>query len=212
MSTSDRVTVRRVRKKRGAYHHGSLRESLVEAALDIIATAGIDGLSLRDVARQLGVSHQAPYRHFADKRALLEAIAADGFLALTTALREAIAPDDDPILRLIEIGFVYVRFAKDHAARYRVMFAEPASPQGTPPAESTGDTAFHVLVETIRYGQTRAAFARVSPYELALASFAFVHGLAMLVIDAKMADVRDAHLRALIEHHVRGIVSRRAAG
>lgn len=200
--------MRAMRKERGAYHHGRLREALVAAALELIAEAGTQGLSLRDVARRLGVSHQAPYRHFADKQALLDAIAGDGFRELADALRATVTAHADPVDRLVELGVTYVRFARDHRAAYRVMFAEPSSAEGAPPPEPTGDTAFHVLVETIRYGQAKGAFVAGSARELAVASFAFVHGLAMLGIDGKLADRRDAATRALIGHHVRGVTRR----
>lgn len=199
-----------MRKKRGTYHHGQLRSALIEGALAIVASHGVTGLSLRDVARRLGVSHQAPYRHFTDKRALLDAIAADGFRALGAALR-AQAPGPargDPVARLIELGCIYVRFAREHPAYYRVMFAAPESEIGAPPPDDDADTAFRVLVETIGDGQRSGAFLAAASRELALASFAFVHGLAMLVIDGKLGALPAASIERLIEHHVRGIVRR----
>jgi AcrR family transcriptional regulator len=197
-----------VRKKRGAYHHGQLRDAMIEGALAIVASHGVTGLSLRDVARRIGVSQQAPYRHFADKRALLEAIAADGFRALVAALRAPGNAGDDPTARLIELGCSYVKFARDHAAHYRVMFTEPDSERGTPPPAEHTDSAFHVLAETIALGQRKGVFVAAPPRELALASFAFVHGLAMLVIDGKLGALPAASIERLIAHHVLGAVGR----
>ena len=102
-----------------------------------------------------------------------------------------------------------MKFARDHAARYRVMFAEPDSERGAPPPAEATDTAFHVLIETIVDGQRRGVFVTAAPQPLALASFAFVHGLAMLVIDGKLRSIPASSIRQLIEHHVRGTVRRR---
>lgn len=99
---------------RGAYHHGNLRRALLGAALAIVATDGIAGLSLRDVARRLGVSHQAPYRHFRDKRAILDAIAAEGFENLTLELRATASSHVPPARCVIACGFTHVAFAREH--------------------------------------------------------------------------------------------------
>jgi len=100
-----------------------------------------------------------------------------------------------------------VKFARDHAAHYRVMFTEPETDQGAPPADDTA-SAFHVLAETIIDGQRKGVFVAGAPRQLALASFAFVHGLAMLVIDGKLGPLPPAAIKALIEHHVLGTVRR----
>ncbi|WP_328481449.1 TetR/AcrR family transcriptional regulator [Streptomyces sp. NBC_00377] len=97
------------------YHHGDLRRAILTAALDVIATDGPTGLSLRDLARRAGVSHAAPAHHFRDRTGLLTAIAAEGHGLLAAAL--AGAPD------LREAGVRYVRFAREHPAHFQVMFS-----------------------------------------------------------------------------------------
>ena len=194
-----------MRKKRGTYHHGQLRQAALDAALAIVARDGVNGLSLRDVARRLGVSHQAPYRHFADKGALLDAIATDGFVMLANAVRAASEREPEPVTRLIECGFAYIEFARQHVAHYRVMFAEPDSSRGMPPGDETGETPFHLLVEVIAGGQARGKFRPAPPRDLALSAFAFVHGLAMLLIDRQLPPLGDAAVRGLLHHHVHGI-------
>ncbi|MET9952165.1 TetR/AcrR family transcriptional regulator [Streptomyces sp. NPDC006339] len=99
---------------RRTYHHGDLRQSVLTAALDVIATEGPGALSLRDLARRAGVSHAAPAHHFKDRTGLLTAIAAQGYDLLADALGEA--PD------LRERGVRYVRFAAAHPAHFQVMF------------------------------------------------------------------------------------------
>lgn len=99
---------------RNTYHHGDLRQSVLAAALDVIAAEGPGALSLRDLARRAGVSHAAPAHHFKDRTGLLTAIAAEGYDLLAAALAGA------PELR--ERGVRYVRFATDHPAHFQVMF------------------------------------------------------------------------------------------
>ncbi|MFE7550914.1 TetR/AcrR family transcriptional regulator [Streptomyces gardneri] len=99
---------------RKTYHHGDLRQSVLAAALDVIAAEGPGALSLRDLARRAGVSHAAPAHHFKDRTGLLTAIAAEGYDLLAATL--AGTPD------LRERGVRYVRFATDHPAHFQVMF------------------------------------------------------------------------------------------
>ncbi|MDR6974926.1 AcrR family transcriptional regulator [Streptomyces sp. 3330] len=97
------------------YHHGDLRRAILAAALDVIATDGPTGLSLRDLARRAGVSHAAPAHHFRDRTGLLTAIAAEGHGLLAGALAEA--------TDLRDAGARYVRFAREHPAHFQVMFS-----------------------------------------------------------------------------------------
>ncbi|MEU7823534.1 TetR/AcrR family transcriptional regulator [Catellatospora sp. NPDC049133] len=97
------------------YHHGDLRRTVLDAAVDAIGESGLDGWSLRELARRAGVSHAAPAHHFGDKAGLLTALAAEGFDLLADTLREA-GPD------FLEAGLAYVRFATEHPVHFGVMF------------------------------------------------------------------------------------------
>src|SRR3954453_8719397 len=106
------------------YHHGNLRSTLLEAAVRPLAAGGVAALSLRELARQVGVSHAAPRRHFAHKQALLDALAEDGFERLGAQLREAMdAAGDRFDARLRAFAHSYVGFATEHAALLELMFA-----------------------------------------------------------------------------------------
>jgi AcrR family transcriptional regulator len=108
--------------EKGTYHHGNLRQALLEAARGLVAEAGLDGFGLREVSRRAGVSHAAVYNHFANRSALVEALAIEAFAAFTAALRAAERTTDDPLLRLERVGIAYVRFAFEHQAEFRFMF------------------------------------------------------------------------------------------
>jgi AcrR family transcriptional regulator len=190
-----------VRKKRAGYHHGDLRRAVVDAALDAIEKSGTESLSLRDLARRLGVSHQAPYRHFADKQALLAEIARTGFAKLVERLRAGPKLEADITTALIESGVNYVAFAVENPAYYRVMFATSGTPaHGHAAPMPQPGTAYELLTFGVARGQEAGQLPRGVPArDLALLCWTVVHGLAMLAIDgqlgspaAAMATARDA--------------------
>src|ERR1700678_885635 len=120
------------------YHHGNLRESLLAAAVQLIAEVGPAGFNLREVARRAGVSHNAPYRHFRDKGELLVEVAAEGFRELNAALLEGAASEVTPIGQLKRAGYAYVAFALRRPEHFAAMFDAPEL--GTDPAsKQVGD-------------------------------------------------------------------------
>jgi AcrR family transcriptional regulator len=102
------------------YHHGNLRLALLEAARLLALEQPIDNITLREVARRAGVSHAAPYHHFADKRALLKALALEAFKELLRIQQAQVQPD--PNATLYNIGLAYVRFALAHPTEFGFMF------------------------------------------------------------------------------------------
>src|SRR4030081_1194135 len=110
------------RKPRGRYHHGNRRRALIDEDVRTMQKAGVTGVTLRGAGAALGVSRTALYRHFADKDALLAAVAREGFVALKAALDEARARVPDLADQLTEMGSAYVRFAVESPSHYRVMF------------------------------------------------------------------------------------------
>jgi AcrR family transcriptional regulator len=118
-----------------SYHHGDLRAALLAAAAVEIERSGYENLSLRGLSESLGVSRAAPYRHFADRRALLAAVAADGFDRLTAIHRKAIAKGKTPADRLAAAGRGYLAFAAERPQMFRLMFvSDMLGGGGTPPA------------------------------------------------------------------------------
>ena len=122
------------------YHHGDLRRALLDEALVLIGEKGIDGLSLREVAARTGVSHAAPYHHFADKTALIYALGQEGMAILDRRMAGAArSAGDDPAARLLEIGVAYVVFAVEHADYYAAFNSqEMRAAQSSPDALDSG--------------------------------------------------------------------------
>jgi AcrR family transcriptional regulator len=168
---------------KATYHHGNLRRALLDESLAVIGEEGVEALSLRDVAARVGVSHAAPYHHFADKSALIHAIAHEGMAKMHDAMEAAeAATDDDAERRLVAIGMAYVRFAVEHADYYAAFTApemtELAAEAEQPPAAS-GDT-WGRLMGAVVEGQRSGVLPTGDPMVLAVYLWSLVHGLAEL--------------------------------
>jgi AcrR family transcriptional regulator len=174
------------------YHHGDLRRTLIEIALQVVTEEQDWTFSLREVARRAGVSHRAPYNHFADKLDLLAAVAAVGFERLREGLLRAMSGIDDSEAILAAICTAYVRLGLENPALYRLMFGPALSATGSaerpPVVRSAGAEARGVLEDVILRGARAGVFdvSPDNPRELALVALAVwsgTHGLTMLVID-----------------------------
>ena len=160
------------------YHHGNLRQALLEAALIILEKEGEAGLGLRDLARAVGVSAAAPYRHFDSRAALLEALAVTGFQRFSAAM-EAVAAGNPPD-PMAAMGKTYVLFALNNANLFRLMFSPQLKKDGRPGLRMAADAAFdtlrHVVGGDMQTGRIKA-----------LAAWAKVHGLSILLLDGQIA-------------------------
>lgn len=178
-----------------SYHHGDLRAACLRAARELLEEDGSAGLSLRAVARRAGVSATAPYRHYADRDALVSAVAAEGYRELAEHLAAA-HPEPRTPDELASVAVAYVRFALDRPAMFRVMFAEPCDPDSE---ERVAATA--AISEYVR-GIVHAVFPGVDPDALATTVWALVHGLAFLHLDGKLdsstPEVVDTQVRAAV--------------
>jgi AcrR family transcriptional regulator len=163
------------------YHHGNLRGALLAQAERTLREQGLDGLSLRELARRVGVSHAAPRRHFADRQALLDALAESGFARLGAELRAAVdGAGEDYEARLRATNTAYVRFAISDAALLELMFAGKHGGQSAGLHEAA-DRAFSVILELIREGQASGVLEPGEPERIGLLLFATMQGIAALV-------------------------------
>lgn len=177
------------KRPRKTYHHGDLRRALVEQALQTIQKEGVEGLTLRAVGERLGVSRTALYRHFADKGALLAAVAREGFRDFRESLAAAVASKGGGPAGFEAMGQAYVRFAVAHPAHYRVMFggfleACDRDPELVAEAEGSFGVLLDGIVSLQRAGLVRAD----DPAQLARFVWAVSHGVAMLAIDGQLKD------------------------
>jgi AcrR family transcriptional regulator len=187
------------------YHHGALREALLEQAERTVRERGADALSLRELAREVGVSHGAPRRHFPDRQALLDAVAEAGFERLGAELRSALAragEDFEPRLRATAAA--YVRFATRDPALLELMFAgKHDDPTGA--LHEAAERAFAVMLELIAQGQAEGALEPGEPERVGLILFATIQGIASLVNAQMIAAEQLGELVAdSVAHFLRG--------
>jgi AcrR family transcriptional regulator len=164
------------------YHHGNLRAALLACAERTLSQEGAAELSLRELARQVGVSHAAPRRHFPDKRALLDALAEDGFERLGRDLREAIeGAGEDCEARLLAFARAYIAFATRHAALLELMFAGKHRPGAADSLRAAADRAFEAPLALITEGQAAGDIVPGDPDRVAIVAWAALQGLASMV-------------------------------
>jgi AcrR family transcriptional regulator len=183
------TSTRGARKPRRAYHHGNLRRALLDEALATIRSEGVNGLTLREIGARLGVSRTALYRHFADKRALLTAVATEGFRALRQQLVKAWEEGGGGRAAFQAMGVAYIRFAVANPSHYRVMFGSFVDPEGRDSelaAEAGG--AFQALVDALSALQHEAIMRGDDTVLMARFVWSVVHGLAMLFIDGQLRE------------------------
>jgi AcrR family transcriptional regulator len=160
------------------YHHGDLRRALIQAAERILVRDGPQGLSLRAVAREAGVSPAAPYHHFKDKSDLLSAIAEAGFDALSEAIRSALAAEGEH--KMVVIGAAYVKFAREHPALYRVMYDCARNSSAMPDSNQHDKSGFRLLEQAMI--QAGADPAEETSLKLwCIAAWCSAHGVAEMV-------------------------------
>jgi AcrR family transcriptional regulator len=171
------------------YHHGDLKNALIEAGLEILSKEGVSGLSLRKVARKAGVSHSAPYAHFADKQALIAAISTEGYRLLYEKMQEIQKNFiDDPSRQLVEVAWAYVRFAQTDPEQFKVTFSNAVASERDYPAlvEMTGK-CFNQVVRIVKACQEAGILAPSAPDTMAVGIWSVVHGFASLLIEGQIS-------------------------
>jgi AcrR family transcriptional regulator len=182
------------------YHHGDLSSALLEEALLLIKERGPQGFTLREVARRAGVSHAAPYRHFADRSALLTAVAAAGSVALGAAIQGALdAAPADLRARFLAAGHAYVRFAIERSAHFQVMFFAQEVDESDPSMLAAKERTLGILLDFIRDGQRAGSIVAGDPKTIAIPIWAMHHGLACLASAGAFAAHGPKALRGIID-------------
>jgi len=167
------------------YHHGDLRNTLMAIATELLITKGIHTLSLRKIAQKAGVSHNAPYMHFADKEAVLAAIALEGFRLLSEEIEVAIAVAGDNIRQqLLALSHAYVKFAIAHPNHIQVMFCAYDEAKYPDLCEAS-QLALNRLLTIVQMGQENGSLVKGNAYEVTKSIWAMVHGIAAISIAYK---------------------------
>lgn len=171
----------------------------MDEALALIDERGLAAMTLREIARRIGVSHAAPYRHFADRRALLTALSAEGSALLAARIHAALdAAGGDLRARFLAAGFAYVRFALDHPALFQVMYSSELDAED-PTLRAAKQETFGILLRFIAEAQRQGAFPPGDVEALAIPIWAMHHGLATLAATRAFAGCGASGLRRIVD-------------
>ncbi len=174
--------------KKNSYHHGDLKNALIKAGTEVLAQNGVGGLSLRKVAQKAGVSHTAPYAHFADKQALIAAISTEGFRQLYAQVVAVIGRfENDPARQLLETAWTYVQFAMSDPDQFKIMFSSVLEKEKEyPDFVEMSQRTFQQVVAVVISSQ-EAGVLREGPGELtAVTTWSAVHGLIALLLEGQI--------------------------
>lgn len=167
----------------GGYHHGNLQAALEDAALELLETTSAPRISLREVARRAGVSHNAPYHHFGDRAALLRALGVRGMAALLAAQEEAVAAADGAAAKVRALGLAYVRYAAANPQAFALVFDPDYCAAGSPSAEMAPLIARNedLLGGLVGELVQEPGYEGRDPAALSAALWSTVHGMAQLI-------------------------------
>lgn len=179
------------------YHHGNLREALLMKGLELLESSQDADISLRELAREVGVSANAAYRHFANKEALLLAMAAEGFTRFSQGQMNAMQAGKTPMERFMLSGRAYIDFACKNPALYRLMFGRFSASHRSDDVNSPGNLAFQGLINMIATVlQADPKSAQVN--SAAIHAWSLVHGLSTLILDGQF-DRHADHIDAFVD-------------
>jgi AcrR family transcriptional regulator len=192
--------VRRVRSRTGSraakeeapYHHGALRDALLQAAERVLERDGLAGLTLRAVAREAGVSHAAPTHHFGDLTGLVSELAAIGFRQFNAAMAEACSPEMPYPAKGLARARAYVGYAKAHPGMYGLMFRTERLDYSRPSLHEAAEASFAGLANAIAASRQERIEEEALTLEQAAAiarSWSLVHGFTMLLLDGRLKDI-----------------------
>ncbi len=199
-------------QKSDTYHHGNLRQTLIYEARASLKEKGVDKLSLREVARNAGVSHAAAYHHFKDKTALVAAVAVAAFEELEAVL-QAVPRNDDTPERLGALMRGYITFALNNPDEFRLMFSpQLRSDEVRTEVESAGRATYALIVGALTSLEDERRLKPIDPKRAAITAWAAAHGLATLMLDGPLyrnaqtqAD-REALITSAVEHLLMGLL------
>lgn len=170
--------------KSSAYHHGNLREEVLEHSKKVLEREGVSSLSLRDIATDLGVSHTAPYRHFPKKMDLLQALVTEGFRELSEGMKRAWDHSEDPLEKIKMAGIEYIFLLLKNPRRTELMFGGEIYVSGDPISDELsewGKAAYLGMFEIVEFGQKQLKLKNSIPTDTLMMSFwSGVHGFAVL--------------------------------
>jgi len=198
-------------KPTGAYHHGDLQRALKTETVRLLATTEADAISLREVARNVGVDHRAAYRHFADRETLIADVAEDGYRALSAQLEAGLAKlaGATAVARLLQFARSYVQFSLKEPGYYRAMIRPRLVDKHR--SADAGDAALAILEREVRAAIASGELTDDDVTELAVGLWSHLHGLASLIAGRRLyvkPSIAVAYTNRIFERSLRGLQKR----
>ena len=175
--------------RKNSYHHGDLKNALIQAGIEILSREGVNGLSLRKVARKAGVSHAAPYAHFTDKQALVAAISTAGYEKLYDKVYDAVQHyQGDPLRQFVEAAWAYVEFALTDPDHFKITLSGVVEKEKDYPAfVDISHKSFGLVVELVEAGQRAGILNEGPPDLVAVSVWGLVHGFVSLILEDQIS-------------------------
>jgi AcrR family transcriptional regulator len=178
------------RMTRVTYHHGDLKNALIQAGIEIVAAEGVYGLTLRKTARRAGVSHNAPYAHFADKQSLIAAIALEGHVKIHTLIEKVVTQyPDEPLKQLVNLAWAYVQFGLESPAHYKITFSGLIeNEKNFPSFVEVSHSSLRLLQKIVADCQAAGVLnSHNRPVGMvAVSAWGLIHGLVSLIIEGQV--------------------------
>ena len=175
--------------KKKSYHHGDLKNALIKAGADILSKEGVSALTLRKVAQKAGVSHAAPYAHFADKQALIAAISTEGYKKLYEQIAQVAEKyQADPLRRFVEASWAYVQFALDEPDQFKVTLSSMIEKEQDYPAfVEIAKQTFNLVVDIVERCQQAGILRQGAADLTAVSVWALIHGFVTLLLENQIS-------------------------
>lgn len=190
--------------KKEGYHHGNLRETLINSALALLQEGSVQQLSMRALARKAGVSQTAPYRHFEDKDALIAVLKTEGFQRLTEKMEQVKGADTDPLKRFVNLGVAYIEFARQNPAYFKLMFEHLLNdPDKYSEMQRAMESSHQCLADVVVDCLAQPGARAIDPMVAEVGAWSLVHGYATLLLNGPLSnklaceDIRDDMARQI---------------
>jgi len=185
------------------YHHGDLKNALIDAGIDILKQEGLHGLSLRSAAQKAGVSHSAPYAHFEDKQALIAAISTKGLTQLFDKLSQiALQYEEQPRKQFYEVAWAYTEFALKQTGLFKVIFSSAIKREHDyPDFVEISHRNFELIVDVVKNSQKAGFLCQRDPRLLAVGIWSMVHGFISLFLEKQIPSsiLKKQEIRGLLK-------------
>lgn len=196
-----------IAKKAGSYHHKNLRAALIQLTEEIIATEGLEQVTLRELGTRLGVSRSAPYRHFKDKSSLLAVVSRDSYMRLNAALLAGFQENDSAMTQFQSLVDRYVQFALAHPNHYRLMFGQGFQPgDHFPEVAEVADETFSIIAQALYLCQKQGLLNSEDLGAKGSVVWAAIHGLTDMLLEGKLpAPDRESYVGLLAKTLIQGL-------